>query len=306
MTTGLPGQFGPEPADGPLARCYRHPNREAGVRCTRCDRPICPDCMRPASVGFHCPDDVAIASRAMRPQRTSVGGLLRQSPPYVTGSLVGLNVIVYLVTGHQSSRGYTHVTAGPINGLFNNWQLVPQLVHDDGDYYRLLTSAFLHVSFLHIASNMLALAIVGPPLERLLGRWRFVSVYLLSALGGSAAVYLFGARLTPVVGASGAIFGLFGACLVLVRRLGLDAQWLVGIIALNFVLTFSIGSISKLGHIGGFVVGCAAAMAIGGLPVISRAAAGGGRLSLTRQLVGLGVVAAAVLVGITVRTATFS
>ena len=113
---------------------------------------------------------------------------------------------------------------------------------------------------------MLALFFVGPPLERLLGRWRFLAVYLISALGGSAAIYAFGAVRLPVVGASGAIFGLFAACLVLVRRLGLDLQWLVGIIVLNFVFTFSIPGITKLGHIGGFVAACLAALAIGGLP----------------------------------------
>src|SRR5581483_12302848 len=113
---------------------------------------------------------------------------------------------------------------------------------------------------------MITLLFVGPALERLLGWWRFLAVYLLSALGGSAAIYAFGSALGTTVGASGAIFGLFGACLVLVRRLGLDAQWLIGLIVLNFVLTFSIQNISRLGHIGGFVTGVLAGLAIGGLP----------------------------------------
>jgi membrane associated rhomboid family serine protease len=255
--------------------------------------------MRPASVGFHCPDDVAVAARAMRAQRTSVGALLRESPPLMTGTLIAANVIVYLITGSQSSRGYTHVTAGPIDGLFYKWQLVPELVKNNGDYYRLITSAFLHVSLLHIASNLLALAIVGPALERLLGPLRLAAVYFLSALGGSAAVYLLGVRLTPVVGASGAIFGLFGACLVLVRRLGLDPQYLIGIIAINFILTFSIPNISKLGHIGGFVVGCVAALAIGGSPATTS------RLPSGRQWAGLGGVLVIVVALIAYRSATY-
>lgn len=284
----------------PAARCYRHPNREALIRCTRCDRPICPECMRPASVGFHCPDDVGLAAKSVRAPRTSVGARVLESPPYVTFGLIVANVIIFLITLQQAGGGGLSGQVGvPIHGLFYDWQLQPSAVDHDGAYYRLLTSAFLHVSLLHIGSNMLALFIIGPPLERLLGRWRFAAVYLLGALGGSAAVYVWGAANTPEVGASGAIFGLFAACLVMVRRLGLDPQWLIGIIVLNFVLTFSIADISKLGHLGGFVTGGLAALAIAGLPQ-SRT-----RLSLTTQLAGLGGVAVLIVALVAYRTATF-
>ncbi|MDT4922009.1 MAG: hypothetical protein QOI15_2911 [Pseudonocardiales bacterium] len=292
---------GPSPSGEVTQRCYRHPNREALIRCTRCDRPICPDCMRPASVGFHCPDDVAESKRAVRAARTSVGAKLLDAPPYVTGALVALNVVVYVVTAtapratlNDPSRA---ATAG--KGVFFHWQLLPLFVHDKHWYYELITSAFLHANVLHVASNMIALVFVGPSLERLLGRWRFLAVYLLSALGGSAAIYAFGNAIGTTVGASGAVFGLFGACLVLVRRLGLDMQWLVGIIALNFVFTFSISGISKLGHIGGFVTGILAALAIGGPPAVRD------RIPLRLQLAGLGgltVVLAAVVV---LRSATW-
>ncbi len=281
-----------------VARCYRHPNREALIRCTRCDRPICPDCMRPASVGFHCPDDVGLANKTVRAPRTSVGARLMQSPPYVTWGLIAVNVIVYLVTASQSVRGITQ-PGDASSKLFFDWQLFTPAIHDHGEYYRLLTSAFLHVSLLHIGSNMLALFIIGPPLERLLGPWRFAVVYLLGALGGSAAVYAWGQVNTAEVGASGAIFGLFAAALVLVRKLGLDPQWLVGIIVLNFVFTFSIHNISKLGHIGGFVAGGLAALAIAGLPQART------RFSLQTQLAGLGGVAVLVLATIVLRSATY-
>jgi membrane associated rhomboid family serine protease len=281
-----------------VARCYRHPNREALIRCTRCDRPICPDCMRPASVGFHCPDDVSLAKKTVRAPRTSVGARIMQSPPYVTWGLIAANVIVYLVTASQSVRGVTQ-PGDASSKLFFDWQLFAPAIHDHGEYYRLLTSAFLHVSLLHVGSNMLALFVIGPPLERLLGPWRFTVVYLLGALGGSAAVYAWGQVNTAEVGASGAIFGLFAAALVLVRKLGLDPQWLVGIIVLNFVFTFSIHNISKLGHIGGFVAGGLAALAIAGLPQART------RFSLRTQLSGLAGVAVLVLVTIAVRTATY-
>lgn len=281
------------------ARCYRHPNREAGVRCTRCDRPICPECMRPAAVGFHCPDDVNLARKTVRAPRTSVGANAWQSSvPYVTVSMIAANVIVYLITASQAVGGFSQAGDGS-SKLFRDWQLVPLTIHLDGSYYRLITAAFLHVSLLHIGSNMLALAIVGPPLERLLGPWRFASVYVLAALGGNAAVYAFGQMNTPEVGASGAIFGLFGACLILARRLGLDMSWLVGTIVLNFVLTFSIHNISKLGHIGGFVVGLLAALAIGGLPQLRR------RLPTQVQVAGLAAIAALVVIVVVARSASF-
>ena len=281
-------------------RCYRHPNREALVRCTRCDRPICPECMREAAVGFHCPDDVTLARRTTRPPRTSVGARIMTSRPYVTAAIVAANVLVYLVTAHQAVGGFTQAGDGSSH-LFRSWQLVPVLVHDHHDYYRLLTAAFLHVSLLHIGSNMLALIFVGPVLEQLLGRWRFLSVYLLGALGGSALVYAFGQVYTAEVGASGAIFGLFAAMLVMVRRLPVDPQWLVGIIVLNFVLTFSIHNISKLGHIGGFLAGGLAALAIGGWPRRGTAE----RLPTRTQIAGLGSVAALIVAVVLIRTATF-
>jgi membrane associated rhomboid family serine protease len=218
----------------------------------------------------------------VRAPRTSVGAAILQTPPYVTITLVLLNVAAYLVTAAAPGASLRDPTTPRSSGaLFYDWQLQPFAVHHFHRYYELITSAFLHVSLLHIGSNMLALVFIGPALERLLGRWRFAAVYLLSALGGSAAIYAFGSEVGTTVGASGAIFGLFGACLVLVRRLGLDLQWLVGIVVLNFVLTFSIQNISKLGHIGGFVVGVLAALAIGGLP------AHRGRLPTRVQAAGL-------------------
>jgi membrane associated rhomboid family serine protease len=213
----------------------------------------------------------------------------------VTAVLIALNVVVYLVTAAQSAGGIDN----PVSArLFRDWQLQPAAVYAGDEYYRLLTASFLHVSLIHIGANMLALGIVGPHLERLLGRWRMVVLYLLSALGGSATIFAFGAPYQPVAGASGAIFGLFAACLVLVRQLGLDLQWLVAIIVLNFVFTFSVADISRLGHIGGFVTGALAAVAIAGLP--SRR----GRVPGPVQAYGLGGVVALVFLTVLVRALT--
>jgi membrane associated rhomboid family serine protease len=281
--------------DGGVAHCYRHPNREAGVRCVRCDRPICPDCMRPASVGFQCPDEVALQRRTQRPLRNSVGAVLRDSPPYVTITLLVLNVAAYLGTALPSKHGLNHPE---YSQLFQDWQLQPYAVFHADQYYRLITSAFLHASVLHIAVNMISLGFVGPYLEREIGWWRYLLVYVLSALGGSAAVYAFGSALVPVVGASGAIFGLLGACLTLVRRLNLDLQYLVGIIVVNFVFTFSVAGISRLGHIGGFVTGALAGLAIGGWPTSRR------RLPDRVQLAGLGGLLLVIALVVVVRTTT--
>ncbi len=281
-------------APAPL-HCYRHPNREALVRCTRCERPICPDCMRPAAVGFHCPEDVRDARRTVRAPRTVVGGSLGSTLPLVTIGLIALNVIVYLATGLQAG-GSLSDPAG--SRLFQHLQLFPETVHD-GDYYQLLTSAFLHLSLLHIGANMLALAIIGPHVERLLGWWRFLALYLVAALGGAACVYAFSNPLTVTAGASGAIFGLFGASLVLVRKLGLDLQWLIAIIVLNFAITFSVPGISQEGHIGGFVVGVLGGLVIGGTPTTST------RMPTRLQAGGLVGLLVLVVLVVAVRTATF-
>ncbi len=286
------------PGAGVAAHCYRHPKREAYVRCTRCDRPICPDCMRPASVGFHCPDDVSAGSKSVRTPRSAVGAKLLDSPPYVTIVLGLLNVALYVYTGLNSSGGLGDPTRFKQGSLFYNWQLFPPFVHD-GKYYELVTSGFLHISPLHIASNMLALGILGPPVEALLGRARFGALYFLATVGGSAACYAFGGRLDASVGASGAIFGLFGAALLMYRQLRLNPQYLVGTIALNFVLTFSIPGISKWGHIGGFVTGLLCGLAIAGWPTRR------GRMAAPLQAGGLAGVAALLVVIIVARSATW-
>jgi membrane associated rhomboid family serine protease len=278
-----------------VSYCYRHPKREAMVRCVRCDRPICPDCMRPASVGFQCPDDVRSGVRSIRTQRTSVGARLTDSRPFVTIGLVVLNVAVYAVTALQPGGSLNDPTGST---LFRDWSLLPYDIHQNGAYWQLLTSAFLHLNLLHIALNMISLVIIGPPLEALLGRWRFGTVYVVCALGSSAADYCFGNPLGAVAGASGAIFGLFGIALMMVRRLGLDLQWLAGIIVFNFIFTFSVSNISKLGHVGGFVTGLLCALALAGLPRHRR------RLPLQVQLLGLGGIVVLVIVLVGARSAS--
>jgi membrane associated rhomboid family serine protease len=275
--------------------CYRHPLRETGVRCIRCDRPICPDCMRPAAVGFQCPDDVRLGTLQVRAPRTIAGAQVRNRPPIATWSFIAANVVVYVITAVQSVDGANNPRA---SSLFRSWLLQPYAVALHGQYERLITSAFLHVSLAHIAFNMIALYLVGPHLERLLGLWRFTAVYLLSALGGSAAVYLFDSKYISVVGASGAIFGLFAACLMFVRELGLDPRWLVGTIVINFVLTVTVADISKWGHLGGFIIGAVAAFAIAGVPWRPRK-----RLPLAIQLYGLGTLTAVLIALIAWRTA---
>jgi membrane associated rhomboid family serine protease len=248
-------------------RCYRHPDRETWVSCTRCERPICPECLRPASVGFQCPQCVAEGNASIRRPRSPYGGKIAERPGLVSLALGLLNVVAFLVTALTAPGGFTGNTGSK---LFDELELVPLRVAADGEYWRLLGAAFLHIGLLHLAGNMLSLAIVGPALERLLGWWRFLILYLLSASGGSVAVYLFGSPFRAVAGASGAIFGLFAATLVVVRKLGLDARVMVLAVALNFGVSFAPG-ISLLGHVGGFLTGGLLALAMTYAPAKSRA-----------------------------------
>jgi membrane associated rhomboid family serine protease len=291
----LPDDAGHQPLSAGMARCYRHPMRETGVRCIRCNRPICPECMRPASVGFQCPDDVKIAARTVRQPRTVVGAPL-VAQAYVTWSLIAVNIAVYLVMAADSKGGLTNPTRST---KFLQWALEPVDVATKHQFARLITSAFVHLSLTHILLNMLALGFIGPFLERALGWWRYLALYLLAALGGSLLVYAIGAHFGAVAGASGAIYGLFAAALVLGRRMQLDLRSLLVTVGVNFVFTFSIPGISIEGHIGGFVAGGLAALAVVGWPDHQR------RVATVVQAAGLVGLAAVMVIAVAVRTVTF-
>lgn len=270
-------------------RCYRHPERETWVSCTRCERPICPECLRPASVGFQCPDCVQQGNATVRRASAPYGGAIVARPGVVSLILGLLNVVAFVVTAATAPGGLTGNTG---SRLFDELELVPIRVAVDGEYWRLLGSAFLHIGLLHLAGNLLALAIVGPALERVFGWWRFLAIYLVSALGGSVAVYLFGSPFGAVAGASGAIYGLFAATLIVVRKLGLDARFMVLAVALNFAVSFAPG-ISLLGHLGGFVTGGLLTLAIVYAPKASRT---------SLQILAIGVIVAVMVSAVLIRT----
>ncbi|PWI41199.1 rhomboid family intramembrane serine protease [Streptomyces sp. ICBB 8177] len=234
--------------------CYRHPERETGVRCSRCGRPICPECMVSASVGFHCPECVADTRRAqarVRP-RTIAGGAVATNPRLVTMVLIGLNVAVFLAVRAYGDALVTDL--GLIGKAYDpaSGQVVGVA---DGQWYRLLTAVFLHQQVPHIALNMLSLWWIGPPVEAALGRLRYLAVYLLSGLGGSALSFLLAPSNELGLGASGAIFGLLGALFVLMRRVKADLRPIVILIVLNLVFTFTMSDIDWRAHIGGLVTG---------------------------------------------------
>jgi membrane associated rhomboid family serine protease len=272
--------------------CPRHPDRVSYVRCQRCDRPACPQCQRPAAVGIQCVDCVREQARATPSVRTVFGGRSSGGRPVVTQAIIGLCVLLYLAQ------------LAPGSGVTAALELAPGRVAQEP--WRLLTSAFLHSPslVLHIVFNMLVLYQVGPWLEQALGRARFAALYLVSALGGSVGYLLLGvdasfpaALQPPVVGASGAVFGLFGAMLVLTRSLGRRDQALIGTIAINFVLGVLIPNVAWQGHLGGLVVGALAALVIARAPASRRA---------TVQWGGLAAITVVLLVVATWRIAALS
>ncbi|MGN6089754.1 MAG: rhomboid family intramembrane serine protease [Actinomycetales bacterium] len=244
----------PDPRADSVPHCYRHPDRETYIRCTRCDRPICPDCMRPAAVGFHCPDDVAEGRRTQRQVRTAFGGRPTMGA-LVTYVLIGLNVLAYLVERSDVSGVLTRFALIPGPALAGPADVVGVAT---GEYYRLITAAFLHSpsSLLHILFNMVALYSLGPQLEHVLGRLRFLVLYVLSALGGTAASYAFLPPNGESIGASTAIFGLFAAYIVIGVRRRLDIRPMLGLLGINLVIGFLPGlNIDWHGHLGGLVAG---------------------------------------------------
>jgi membrane associated rhomboid family serine protease len=244
--------------------CYRHPDRETGVTCSECGRPICPDCMVFAPVGIRCPDHAGQAQGAQRVasqvRRAGVAG----TGALVTKGLIAANVLVFLINLAQGAS-----LSDNDGELFFDWALIGrgQLLDGsligvaEGEWWRLITSAFLHGSIIHLGFNMLLLFWIGAPIEEAIGRARFLILYLVSGLAGAAGALLLTDPQDITVGASGAIFGMLGAALVFERQrtfvLGGSA---LSIIVLNLVLTFAVPNISIGGHLGGLVGG-----ALGGL-----------------------------------------
>ncbi len=231
--------------------CFRHPGRETYVSCVRCGRPACPDCLRDAAVGKQCVECVRKGNRSIRQPRTVFGGRVAANSA-VTWTLVGINLICYLAEWIYPNV----VNDGVLVGRFG-----PTTGVADGQWYRLISNAFLHEPGLsgfgpaHIIFNMWALIVVGPPLEHFLGRVRFLAVYLISALAGSVLYYVVAAPGAAALGASGAIFGLFGAWFVVARKLRLDSSQIVMLIVLNLVISFAVHGIAWQAHIGGLSAG---------------------------------------------------
>lgn len=223
--------------------CYRHPDRQSFVLCQRCGRTICGECQTPA-VGFHCPECIREA-RANAPKvKSSVRVAFGRNSgvPVVTYTIMALCVVIWLAQVAISEVVTGYLLYYPPMTVEQPW--------------RMLTVAFVHStsSPFHLLFNMYALWLFGRMLEPLLGRWRFLALYLISGFGGSVAVLLL-APTSFVVGASGAVFGLFGAFFIIQRRLGSSSMQLIVIIGINLVIGFVIPGISWQGHVGGLVAG---------------------------------------------------
>ena len=264
--------------------CPRHPDTVAYVRCQRCDRPTCPACQVPSSVGVHCVDCARRSQAGRRQPRTLLGGNM-VSDALVTKILIGLCVIVYalqiLVPGLAAQSLELRLGFMPVVAAQEPW--------------RFLTTAFLHANYMHLGFNMWALWVLGGALEPVLGRWRFTAVYLLSALGGSTAIYWLSwpdtnSWVTMTVGASGAVFGLFSTMFVVQRRFGRDTSGIVALLAVNAVISFLGANISWQGHLGGLVVGGIIAAVYAWAPRGKRKAVGiAGTAAVLAVLVGLNV-----------------
>lgn len=276
-----------------MDHCYRHPGRDTGIRCTRCERPICPQCMISASVGFQCPDCVREGSGtghapgASRP-RTLAGGTIAADPRLVTKILLAINVALFIAV--RARDGLVVDLA-----LVGGWQpqaFGPVLGVAGGEYYRLFTSMFLHQEMWHIAFNMLGLWWLGGPLEAALGRVRYLALYLISGLAGSALTYLIANPAQLSLGASGAIFGLLGATVVLMRRMNYDMKPVFVLFAVNVLFTiFSWSNIAWQAHLGGLVAGTVLAYALVHAPRERRALVQWGTCGLV-LLVTVGLVVA--------------
>jgi membrane associated rhomboid family serine protease len=254
------------PAD--VDHCYRHPDRETGVHCSNCGRPICHECMTPAAVGFRCPECMAEqrrgGSRVITRQQTRSrwqGGALGRGGLSVTKVLIGINVAMFLV---EIASGALGVGAAANHALKQLGALAPIWVIRDHQYWRMVTVMFLHGGWLHLLFNMWALWVLGEYVESVLGHVKFAVLYLVAGLAGSALIVAATPAYEITVGASGAIFGIFGALALYAyvnRNRDMVARSILGqimiLLVINLVFTFAQSGISWQGHIGGLVVGTA-------------------------------------------------
>lgn len=254
----------PDPTDFP--RCYRHPENRGGVICQRCDRPICPQCMTQATVGFHCPECLPARSHPGGPAgpriRTVIPGRWVDTRPRTTQAFMGLSLIGFVYSLANGSTPMSLGNQAAVDGALFARKLDPFAAGirwvgvDVGEYYRLVTAAFMHNGLIHLGFNLYALWILGTLLEHMLGRPRFAALYVVSMLGGSFGVVLISPN-DVTVGASGAVFGLMGAMVFAQRTVGISV-WrtpLMPVLALNLALTFMIPSVSVGGHLGGLLTG---------------------------------------------------
>jgi membrane associated rhomboid family serine protease len=251
--------------DAPL-RCYRHPDRETYVSCSECGRGICPDCMVFGPVGIRCPDHASstVAAPGARRVARRASVSLSRGGPVVTQALIAMNVGVYLLqllmgAGLNANSGWIYEHGVLVStAIGSDGQLIGVA---EGDWWRLISAAFLHYGPLHLGMNMLVLWIIGPALEEYLGHWRYGLLYVVAGLAGSAGALLWSPN-ALTVGASGAIWGVMGAALILeARRIYVFGGQAMGLVVFNLVITFLIPGISIGGHVGGLIGGGLAALA---------------------------------------------
>lgn len=297
--------------------CYRHPDRQTWITCTRCERPICPDCMNSAAVGFQCPECVAQGRRSTRAATSVFGGGTEGERGTVTKTLMGINIGVWLLslvvgiaTGELSGSDIARfISSGSITDLVRWGAATPAQVYTDGQnlyladgiatgqWWRLVTSGYLHSGILHLALNMYALWILGPYCERLLGRWRYIALYVISGIGGATAEFLLRDPGTYAVGASGSIFGLMAALIFFFRAMNMDLRPIITLLILNLAFGFFIPGISVIGHLGGAIAG-------GAVGAVFAFAPRGSQRS-TIQIGGLIMVSIAIATAIGVKVAEY-
>jgi membrane associated rhomboid family serine protease len=262
--------------------CYRHPDRETGVSCSNCGRPICPDCMTPTPVGMRCPECAHQRTRITTGPR-SFG---RSTAAPATYALIAVNVVAFLAEIAGGGGGFD-ASGSVVNDLALRGNAIA-----DGEWYRIVSGGFLHAGPVHLLFNMFALYVLGSLLEPAIGTVRFSFLYAASLLAGAFGALLLTAAGENTVGASGAIFGIFAAAFVIARGRGLDAiAGEIGLLLLiNLALTFGIPGISIGGHLGGLVGGALCALAI--------VAGDRGMLGPRRQLAELGLMGAVGVVSV--------